>query len=69
MIDELDPDGINVVEWHMGQDDLVRVLLALKLKGREDPANGWLDMSYSRFNNLPRLEKRDGVWVRVEATA
>lgn len=66
MINALDEDGINVIELSLAQDDLVRVLLMLKLKDRDAPVHAWLDMTYERFNALPRLEHRDGQWVRAE---
>ena len=66
-IDALDDDGINVITWHLPQDDIVRVLLMLKLADRADPTYAWFDMSYQRFNALPRLEQRDGKWVRAAA--
>lgn len=69
MINALDEDGINIVQLALAQDDYMRVLLLLKLKDRDEPVQGWFDMSYDRFNALPRLEKRDGQWVRVEAAA
>jgi hypothetical protein len=69
MINALDEDGINIVQWRLAQDDFMRLLLLLKLKDRDEPVMAWLDMSYDRFNALPRLEQRDGEWVRAEATA
>lgn len=66
MINLLDDDGINVVELTLAQDDLVRVLLAVKLQDREAPAHAWLDMTYKTFNALPRLERSEtGEWVRA----
>lgn len=65
VIDRLDPDGINLVTTTIGSDDSVRALLLIKLTGREQPVEGWLDMSYENFNKLAKLEKRDGEWVRV----
>jgi hypothetical protein len=42
----------------------------LKLTGRDEPVQGWFDMSYDRYNALPRLERTEtGELVRVEPTA
>jgi hypothetical protein len=65
MINRLDDDGINIVTFTLPQDDLVRVLLMLKLADREGPVQFWFDMTYERYNALPRLEQRDGQWVRA----
>ncbi len=70
MIDALDPDGINIVTYALAQDDFIRLLLLLKLTGRDEPVQGWFDMSYDRYNALPRLERTEtGELVRVEPTA
>ena len=66
MVEALDDDGINIVEWHLAHDDFVRVLLMLKLQDRDEPVHAWLDMGYDRFNALPRLERAEsGEWARV----
>lgn len=69
MINALDEDGINIITYALAQDDFIRVLLMFKLKDRDEPVQGWLDMTYERYNTLPRLEQRDGEWVRAETPA
>ena len=67
VIERLDDDGINLVAFTLANDDYMRVHLLVKLEGVAQPLPAWLDMSYDRFNALPRVEKRDGEWARVEA--
>lgn len=69
MIDALDPDGVNVITFTLGQDDIIRVLLMLKLVDRDEPVDAWLDMTYDRYSALPRLERSEtGEWRRAETS-
>lgn len=67
VLDRLDEEGINLVAFTLAGDDYMRAHVLIKLKDREEPVPAWLDMSYDHFNLLPRVEKRDGEWARVEA--
>jgi hypothetical protein len=55
--DLLDPEGIHVVTYSMLHNDVeIRVRLLLKFKGRDEPVEGWLDMSFEDFEHLQEVE-------------
>ena len=51
---QLEPDAINVVEYHVAMDHAVRCKMLLCLKGGfgKPPVHDWIDMPYDDFNEL-----------------
>jgi len=58
----IDPDGTHVIAWSMiHNDDHLRTYILLKMKGQDEPVNGFLDMTFEDYGKLPDHELPDKV--------
>jgi hypothetical protein len=56
--EDLDPDGLHVIEHYFLHDDFeVRCHWLMKVKGSMQPVSGVLDITVGQFNALPDYEE------------
>jgi hypothetical protein len=70
-IERLADDGVNIVVTHLlhGDGEYVRTLTMFKLADRDEPVEGWLDVSLEDFNRLADVERQpDGQYTVKAAT-
>jgi hypothetical protein len=78
LLDALDPDGTHVLVLSLPHDHIagaldpegghVRTEWMMKLTGKEEAVNIFLDMTWENFNALPKIEKNeDGEWEVVKS--
>ena len=59
---EIDPDGIHVLTFHMMHNDVeMRTCWMLKLKNMEHPTMLWLDMSFKNWDRIPEINTEEFV--------
>lgn len=68
-LQSIDPDGFHIVGFSfIHDDDHVRTLVLVKLRGKELPAHATLDIELDVFRDLPRKQYNDaGTIVDVPA--
>jgi hypothetical protein len=59
-IENIDPDGVHIITFtFIHNDDHVRAMLMIKVKGRIEPVHATLDMSIKNYMSLPRFAYND----------
>jgi hypothetical protein len=57
---EIDPDGIQLVVFHMIHNDVeMRTEWLVKMKGTMTPTRLWLDMSFKNWDILPEINTEE----------
>lgn len=49
---KLEPEGINVINFHMAQETSVRCQVLCKVEGKASPVFAWVDLEWDTFNSL-----------------